>query len=240
MSKNKFLEEHTETMAKIGTLLPDGESRDAVLSLVSSLGDAHDEQLELAREEWKKLLEDEEHDEDDEDDEDLDVEITTGDALAKLFGESDGRALLERAFRANPIKSERELTYLGGYDISGELKVLVELEGEADPTPEERELHFLRRQVEGLSEEIESPGDMLSKVFSESDGRALIERAYRADPKRTTVELNYLGAHRVADELSVVVHLEQQPPPPSPAPPAAPAVEPPAPARTQRRRARSA
>ncbi len=40
-------------------------------------------------------------------------------------------------------------------------------------------------------------------LSEEPDGERLLERAYRADPKRTSIELGYLGADRVRGAIAV-------------------------------------
>lgn len=41
----------------------------------------------------------------------------------------------------------------------------------------------------------------MSHLLSKSAGRSILERAYRADPRRTETELFLLGDHRAASEL---------------------------------------
>jgi hypothetical protein len=57
----------------------------------------------------------------------------------------------------------------------------------------------------------EAPSIDIEECFLQSsDARAIIERAYRADPRRTTTELNYMGAHGVAGELKVMLENESK------------------------------
>lgn len=39
------------------------------------------------------------------------------------------------------------------------------------------------------------------KIMQDPDGRRILERAFRADPRRTAIELRYLGQPSIAGEL---------------------------------------
>ena len=49
----------------------------------------------------------------------------------------------------------------------------------------------------------ESAGHAIRVLMLEPDGERLIERAFQADPRKTSIELSYLGADRVRGELEV-------------------------------------
>ena len=56
-----------------------------------------------------------------------------GTSIRKIWQESDGRALLERAFAADPERTGLELTYLGAEDVAGDLKLQAESRAKSGP-----------------------------------------------------------------------------------------------------------
>jgi len=63
----------------------------------------------------------------------------------------------------------------------------------------------------GGDNERSSRGRAIERLYETSDGQRLVERAFRADPKKTETELNYLGAHQVSGQLKVKLGLEAKP-----------------------------
>lgn len=87
----------------------------------------------------------------------------------------------------------------------------------------------LEKDLEDTRKELETEEDTeaaLELLFRTCAGRALIERAFRADPRKSGSDLSYLGGDAIRGELEIKIGLEQRaaaPPPPPSAPPAPPA-----------------
>ena len=47
-------------------------------------------------------------------------------------------------------------------------------------------------------------------IMSDPDGRRIIERAFRADPKQTAIELCYIGELSLAGELEVALRVSER------------------------------
>jgi hypothetical protein len=125
-----FDEALTELMAKAGKMT-NALARERLLQELSGAREAHEAELktfgETQAKELQKLKEQYEEDLERLELYNAETEVALEDALAVLWKTSDGRAIIERAFVADPKRTKTELNYIGGADIAGELSVNLDL-----------------------------------------------------------------------------------------------------------------
>jgi hypothetical protein len=68
----------------------------------------------------------------------------------------------------------------------------------------DKEQHQLEKDLQDLQDAADAPTtieEALQCMWDHSDGRKLIERAYKADPKFSRIEIDYMGGHLISGEL---------------------------------------